>query len=165
MKKETVQREVFIADDGQKFDDEKDCEIYESKIELLRKLKNVKLMEKNFYTIFIEKGFEENVKDMVKEIFKVKNPDIIKDGWNLLYDGGDDSICFPIEDLMKRITEPTPREPKKPVITETELQGIAQIKLKLKDILKRAMSPNGSPEGKLGQLIMEIQELIAGVNV
>ena len=163
MKKETVQKEVYIADDGQEFDNEMDCEIYETKMNVLNELKDVKLMDKNFYTLFIKEALLKEAKEKINKVFKTKNPDIVREGWNLLYDGGKDSICFPIEDIMKTFTEPVKREPEAPVkreLTEDEILSVKTLKKELMGIVNRHTSMQGSPEGKFGSLLLELDTLI-----
>jgi len=166
MKKEIVQKEIFISEDGYGFEEEDLCRKHEKKMTLLNEIKSKKVMDKNFYAIFIKAEAGLKLGQKIQEVFCVKNPDIIKEGWNLLYDGGSDSICFPIEDLMKRMTEPIPRTPKEEPKGESkeEQQSLQQVKQKLLQIISSPRQMQGaSPEGILGNIILMLQELVASI--
>ena len=163
MKEETINVKVFIADDGKKFDNEKDCIRYEKKITLLNELQGERLRDDNYYVIFVESLGK--ISGDIIEAFSVDNPEQIKEGWNLIYDYGSHANVFNIKQVMQKLAEKQANSVpsghiKREAPTESDILSVKAIKKELMMIINRHNQMEGSVEGKFGSLLLELDTLI-----
>jgi hypothetical protein len=154
MKKQVVQKEIYITEDGREFDDVEKAETHEAKLIVLKQLDKIKPSGKEYHAVYIP--VMESPPNL--QVFNITNPTIAKTpGWNLIEDNGNSSIIIAIEDLMKQFTTPTPRSAQ---FTTEEQKGVAHFKKAVADIVMRNSRLQATPEAILGNLIMELQDLI-----
>jgi len=160
MKKSIVRKEVFIAYDGREFDTEGDAILHEAKITLFDILRKHQPRGKEYHAVYIpiteDKAIDYSSLNITnKEQLKIP-------GWNLIEDSGEKSLAFSIDYLMEQVfgtQKPVPEAPK--VLPEAEQKSIIQLKKAIVEIIRRNTSlTEASPQAILGNLIMELQDLI-----
>lgn len=158
MKKTIIQKEVYITDDGVEFTNEDDAHAHEYKNLILSSLEKRRRVEKinNVFTAVWVADDAGMVEELCKA-FKISEKDIRKHDWNLLSDGHNKTFVYSIEDLIKSWSEPKRSSVE---LSEEEKMGIAQFKKSLVDIIARNTKLQATPEGILGNLIMELQDLL-----
>lgn len=155
MKKQVIQKEIFVTEDERLFDNETDALNHEKKINLLKDISKSIPQGKQFYAVYITNtSLQVNLED----VFNVSKPTVGKlPGWNLIEDMGHSSNIFAIEDLLENYSTPTNRSIN---LSEGEQKNIAQFKKAIADIVIRSTKLQATPEAILGNLIMELQDLI-----
>ena len=169
MEKKTIEVEVWIASDGRKFENEKICEQYELKIELLEELL-VENLKNNYYVVYIKPEMLKTSKGKIIENFNVNNPNKIKEGWNLIHDSNNGcSTFFPITEMMEKLAEKQvplnpPKEGKVDIVTTEETQTLVKVKQRLMQIIASPSQMQGaSPEGVMGNIILQLQDLVSSI--
>ncbi len=154
MKKQVVQKEIYITEDGREFDDVSKAERHEEKSYILNILKQHQPLDDVYHTVYINNIPEEKITDDLIRIFKVKDK-IINVGWNLLHDNGVNATCQSIDKIFK---EKLPDNVL--VLNPEEQKGVAHFKKAIAEIVLRNTRLQATPEAILGNLIMELQDLI-----
>lgn len=159
MKKTVVQKEVFITCDGVQFENESDANKHEEKWSLLRDLNQAiplpVTLNNQYITIFINKGSFELLRERIKDVFTLSNPENLVEGWNLIHDKGREAKCFSINKFFE-----TPAPVLQQSMTIEEQQKVNDIKKAIYGIVRVNSNNPASPEGKLGNIIMQLQDLI-----
>jgi len=156
MVKQTVTKEIYVTDDAREFTSEALAKQHESKLSWFSdRVKSLQVdtfrIDKEYHTVFIE-GADSITRKTIGDVFSLTNPENLVDGWNLILDSKKQSGCFPIERL---ITEAFQSKEVRWNLSEQEQMGIAQFKKSVAEIIARNTKMQASPEGILGNLIME----------
>lgn len=157
MKKQVVQKEIYVTEDGREFDDVSKAERHEEKSTALSDIKQYKPIDDVYHTVYIPSTVSESCLkaiNSIERIFRVKNK--INSGWNLIHDKGEEASSFPIDDLVKQYSTPTPRSMELP----NEGVKVASLKKSIMDIVTRNSRLQATPQAILGNLIMELQDLV-----
>lgn len=184
MEIKTIEKQVYITEDGLEFYDKDDAITHEGKQDCVKKLSYINNNKHGvkYYLVFNNDPIEVTNVLLDSAFFKMRNPDVVNTeefdnaSYFLIEDNNDKSIdvnfsgcnVYPIsQETTKKLLGETKILPGATEQTENVISTCdnSQIKKQLQEILIRnTNSKNGwSPEMVLGNMIMEITDLIATI--